>query len=78
MSAPEPTTPTPEEIRSALQDARRIDWLADQDNHLGAVQLPTECVLANIDSLRGAIDAAMRLQARLAAEQIMTGEGRCG
>lgn len=42
-------------------DARRLDWLADRDNALGAVQLPTACIESNLDSLRRAIDAAMAL-----------------
>ncbi len=47
----------------AEADTKRIDWLADKDNFLGAVQLPSECVLAHVDSMRDAIDAAMRLAA---------------
>lgn len=43
-------------------DAARLDWLADKDNEIGNVQLPTHCVTANLDSLRGAIDMAMREQ----------------
>ena len=42
-------------------DAARLDWLADPDNAIGDVQLPTECVLENMGSLRDAIDAAMNL-----------------
>lgn len=45
------------------KDRSRLDWLADPANGCGAVQLPTECVLQNMDSLRGAIDDAMRLPA---------------
>lgn len=48
-------------IEALVQDARRIDWLADPDNALGAVQLPSACVTQNLDSLRRAIDAAMAL-----------------
>ena len=44
-------------------DTVRLDWLADRDNHIGNVQLPTECVEQHIDSMRDAIDAAMRIQA---------------
>ena len=43
------------------EDARRLDWLADPDNAIGNVQLPTVCVEANLESLRGAIDMAMRM-----------------
>lgn len=43
-------------------DKRRLDWLADKDNHIGNVQLPTDCVLKNVDDLRAAIDDAMKLQ----------------
>jgi hypothetical protein len=42
-------------------DERRLDWLSDKNNVIGNVQLPTTCVLNNPDSLRSAIDAAMRL-----------------
>ena len=42
-------------------DKLRLDWLADRDNNIGNVQLPTMCVMNNLHSLRGAIDEAMRL-----------------
>ena len=45
-----------------LRDAERLDWLADPSNTIGNVQLPTECVLQNVHSLRAAIDAAMQLE----------------
>jgi len=41
-------------------DTARLDWLADRENAIGNVQLPTECVLAHPESMRAAIDAAMR------------------
>lgn len=44
------------------KDAERMDWLADPDNTIGNVQLPTDCVLQNVHSLRAAIDAAMKLE----------------
>ena len=44
-------------------DTVRLDWLADRDNHIGNVQLPAECVEQHLDSMRDAIDAAMRIQA---------------
>jgi hypothetical protein len=47
-------------LREAERDAARLDWLADPDNHIGNVQLPKECVIQNLHSLRDAIDAAMR------------------
>ena len=41
-------------------DTVRLDWLADPANKIGSVLLPTECVDQHLDSLRDAIDAAMR------------------
>lgn len=41
-------------------DTARLDWLADRENDIGNVQLPTECVRAHPESMRAAIDAAMR------------------
>lgn len=46
-------------LQRAEQDSKRIDWLADKDNHIGNVTLPTECVERNLYSLRAAIDDAM-------------------
>lgn len=46
-------------VTRAEQDSKRIDWLADKDNHIGNVMLPTECVERNLHSLRAAIDDAM-------------------
>ena len=43
-------------------DTVRLDWLADPAN-IGSVILPTECVEQHLDSMRDAIDAAMRIQA---------------
>lgn len=45
--------------KRAEQDSKRIDWLADKDNHIGNVMLPTECVERNLHSMRAAIDDAM-------------------
>lgn len=42
-------------------DTARLDWLADPANKIGSVILPTECVEQHLDSMRDAIDAAMRL-----------------
>ena len=44
-------------------DTARLDWLADPANKIGKVILPTECVDQHPDSLRDAIDAAMRIAA---------------
>lgn len=44
-------------------DTARLDWLADPANKIGSVMLPTECVEQHLDSMRDAIDAAMRIQA---------------
>lgn len=51
-------------IEELCRDAARIDWLADLDNHHGAVQLPTACVEENPHCMRSAIDAAMCLDAQ--------------
>jgi len=48
-------------IEKLEADKKRIDWLADKDNEIGNVQLPTACVENNLSSLRDAIDAAMLL-----------------
>lgn len=42
-------------------DTVRLDWLADKNNNMGSVLLPTACVENHLDSLRDAIDAAMQL-----------------
>lgn len=49
------------ELHALRRDQARLDWLADPNNMLGAVQLPRECVERHIDSLRDAIDDAMTL-----------------
>ena len=54
----------PTEIELLRADKRRLDWLADESNSFGSVQLPKSCVLNNLGSLRDAIDAAMRLHAQ--------------
>lgn len=41
------------------KDKARLDWLADPENQIGNVQLPTGAVMGNLHSLRAAIDAAM-------------------
>ena len=42
-------------------DTVRLDWLADKHNKIGSVLLPRECVEKHLDSMRDAIDAAMKL-----------------
>ena len=44
------------------KDKARLDWLADKDQIIGNVQLPTECVRQNFESLRAAIDCAMDIK----------------
>ena len=46
----------------SLRDAARLDWLADPNNQIGNVQIPTDCVLAHPESMRAAIDMAMRME----------------
>ena len=50
------------EVQAWKKDAERLDWLADPNNSIGNVQLPTECVIGNAHSLRAAIDDAMERQ----------------
>ena len=50
-------------LQQGLDDTKRLDWLADPANKIGSVMLPTECVEQHLDSMRDAIDAAMRIQA---------------
>lgn len=47
------------EVQALRKDAKRLDWLADPENNIGNVQLPSECVERNTHSLRDAIDDAM-------------------
>ena len=49
------------ELHRHKLDTARLDWLADRENAIGNVQLPTECVLAHPESMRAAIDAAMEV-----------------
>jgi hypothetical protein len=41
-------------------DKELLDWLADPENEVGNVQLPTKCVMDNLGSLRDAIRQAMQ------------------
>ena len=51
---------------NAMTDTKRIDWLADSENVIGNVMLPSICVENGlVDGLRGAIDEAMKLQIEL-------------
>lgn len=50
-----------------LADKARLDWLADRNQSIGNVQLPAECVIKNLSSLRGAIDDAMALSNKASA-----------
>ncbi len=45
-------------IKKLEEDKKRIDWLADKNQSIGNVMLPTQCVERNLGSLRGAIDDA--------------------
>ena len=47
------------EVRVLQRDSERLDWLADPENSIGSVHLPTVCVERNPRSMRDAIDAAM-------------------
>jgi urocanate hydratase len=49
-------------IEQLQKDKERLDWLADVDNTIANVTLPTKIVQENIaGGLRGMIDAAMEL-----------------
>jgi len=48
-------------IQKLEEDKARIDWLSEVDEKKGHVQLPYECVMNNLHSLRSAIDDAMLL-----------------
>jgi len=43
------------------KDKARLDWLADPQNTIGNVTLPRQHILDHPDSMRAAIDAAMKL-----------------
>lgn len=49
-----------EQVRAWKKDAERLDWLADPNNSIGNVQLPAQCIRDHLDSMRAAIDVAMR------------------
>ena len=50
-------------IEQLEADKRRLDWLATCDSNVAGVYLLRECVEANPDSLRDAIDHAMNAHA---------------
>lgn len=52
---------TEAELQELLKDKARLDWLADVNNAIGNVLLPTDIVERNLESLRDAIDEAMKL-----------------
>ena len=56
------------EVQLLRADAARLDWLADLDNIIGNVQLPTMCVMNNLHDMRAAIDEAMTLDPEVWAE----------
>lgn len=50
-----------EEIETLRADWARLEWLADRENGIGNVQLPTMCVVNNLHDMRAAIDEAMQI-----------------
>ena len=44
------------------KDRARLDWLADVNNSIGSVLLPTDIVERNLHSMRAAIDEAMSIE----------------
>jgi len=49
-------------VEQLQKDKERLDWLADVNNTIANVMLPTKIVQENISGgLRGMIDAAMQL-----------------
>lgn len=53
------------EISELKKDKARIDWLADPNNEIGQVLLPTSIVEKNLDSFRAAVDEAMEMDKAL-------------
>lgn len=53
-----------DEVERLHKDTARLDWLADRENAIGNVQLPTACVHANLHCMRAAIDAAMEMEVK--------------
>ncbi len=50
---------TESELLELEKDKARLDWLADVNNNIGNVLLPTDIVERNLSSLRDAIDEAI-------------------
>lgn len=50
------------EAKELRKDKARLDWLADRENTVGNVILPTEVVSRHLHSLRAAIDETMAMQ----------------
>lgn len=53
---------TEAELQELLKDKARLDWLADVNNTVGNVLLPTDIVARNLGSLRAGIDEAMAIE----------------
>ena len=51
-----------QENKALIKDKARLDWLADVNQTVGSVLLPTDIVERNLSSLRDAIDEAMSIQ----------------
>lgn len=52
---------TDAEYTKLKKDEARLDWLANTNQFIGNVQLPTQCVLEALD-MRDAIDLAMAIK----------------
>jgi predicted DNA-binding protein len=50
------------QLAELIADKERLDWLASVKNDSAGVYLPREAVEQHIDSMRDAIDAAMRME----------------
>jgi hypothetical protein len=48
------------ELDELRKDKARLDWLADPKNTIGNVTLPRHHIMDHPDSMRAAIDAAMK------------------
>ena len=62
---PNTTTIPTAKYEQLKADAELLDWLSDKNQNIGNVELPTECVVQNLHSLRDAIRCAKaKYQAR--------------
>lgn len=50
------------DMKELLKDKARLDWLADVNQTVGSVLLPTDIVERNLSSLRDALDEAMLIE----------------